>query len=120
MGIQRTRPGYTVWADRQMLGDSKFVIQAALEYGAHLSEKERGRLTPMAQLELLLAIDGEEERGRLLGGRVVGVEVVGDDSLQRFFGGHTGEPAVKAAAPRVRPRTWGALGGIAARSVRQV
>ena len=118
MGIQRTRPGYTVRADRRMLGGSRFVIQAALEYSAHVSEKERGRLTPMAQLELLLAIDGEEQRGRLLGGKVVAVEVVGDEGLHRFFGGHPNGPAVKAQA-RAK-RAWGALGGIAARSVQEV
>jgi hypothetical protein len=69
MGIQRSRPDYTVWVDRRMFGDSRFVIEAALEYRAGLSVEQRERLTPMAQLELLLAIEGEEERGRLLGGR---------------------------------------------------
>ena len=115
MGIQRTRPGYTVRAERRMLGDSRFVIQAALEYGAGLSEKERGRLSPMAQLELLLAIEGEEERGRLLGAEVVRVEVAGDEPLHRFFGGASEERA-KAVAPALgRSLERGSRRGIAAR-----
>ena len=120
MGIQRSRPGYTVWVDRRMFGDARFVIEAALEYRAGLSDAQRERLTPMAQLELLLAIEGEEERGRLLGAEAVRVEVTGDEPLHRFFRGKTGPAKTKAFWAQVRTLGLGARTGIAARPVQEV
>jgi len=116
--MQRSRPGYTVRVDRRMVGGSMFVIQAALEYRPELSEAQRERLIEMARLELLLAIEGEEERGRLLGAQAVRVEVAGDEPLRRFFGGRT---AAKLARPVTKPAraAWGSLGGIAARSLQE-
>ena len=118
MGIQRSRPDYTVWVDRRMFGDSRFVIEAALEYRAGLSAEQRERLTPMAQLELLLAIEGEEERGRLLGAEAVRVHVFGDERLHRFFGGRT-EAARRAIEAHGRPLGRGARAGAVARPLQE-
>jgi hypothetical protein len=85
MGYQRTGRGYRVRVDGMLLGESSFVIQAAVEYDAELSREERERLSAMAQLELLLAIQGEEARGRRLGAEILHVGVVGDEPLYRFF-----------------------------------
>ena len=118
MGIQRSRPDYTVWVDRRRFGDSRFVIEAALEYRPGLTEAQRERLTPMAQLELLLAIQGEEERGRLLGAESVRVRVFGDERLQGFFGGRT-HAARKVIEAYARPLGRGASAGAVARSVQE-
>jgi hypothetical protein len=56
-----------VRVEGMLLGDSRFVIRAEIAYAAHLSKEEWMRLSPMAQLELLLAIEGEEQRGRQVG-----------------------------------------------------
>ena len=120
MGMQRSRPHYMVRVDRQMVSDSRFVIQAALEYRGELSDAQRARLTPMARLELLLAIEGEEERGRLLGAEAVRVEVAGDESLHRFFGGRTGPAKTKAFWAQVRTLGLGARTGMSARPVQEV
>jgi hypothetical protein len=119
MAMQRSRPHYTVRVVRHMVGDSRFVIEAALEYDAGLSDAQRERLTSMAQLELLLAIQGEEERGRLLGAEAVRVEVAGDEPLHRFFGGRTGAGRSKALWSQVRPLGQGARTGVAARPVQE-
>ena len=119
MGMQRSRPHYMVRVDRQMVSDSRFVIQAALEYRGELSDAQRARVTPMAQLELLLAIEGEEERGRLLGAEAVRVEVAGDEPLHRFFGGRTRAASARALRSQVRPLGQGARTGMAARPVQE-
>lgn len=119
MAMQRSRPHYTVRVARHMLGDSGFVIQAALEYSTELSDAQRERLTSMAQLELLLAIQGEEERGRLLGAEAVRVEVAGDEPLHRFFGGRTRAASARALRSQVRPLGQGARTGMAARPVQE-
>ena len=119
MSMQRFRPGYTVRVDSQMVGDAEVVIEAALEYWAYLSEAERARLTPKAQLELLLAIQGERERGRLLDGKAVRVEVSGDESLHRFLDGRTKVPVkLLVAPPRTLPRPAGT--GMATRQLQEV
>jgi hypothetical protein len=106
MSMQRSRPGYTVRVDCQVAGDASVVIEAALEYWAYLSEAERERLTPTAQLELLLAIQGE--KGRLFDGKAVRVEVSGDESLHRFLDGRTKVPVKLLVAPARRlPRPAG-------------
>ena len=120
MGMRRFRPGYTVRVGRRMSGDSRFVIEAALEYRADLSEAQRERLISIAQLELLLAIEGEEERGRLLGAEVVRVEVAGDEPLQRFFRGKSGPAKTKASWAHVRTAGAGAARtGTSARPVQE-
>ena len=120
MAMQRSRPHYTVRVDRHMVDDARFVIQAALEYSVGLSDAQRERLTSMAQLELLLAIEGEEERGRLLGAEAVRVEVAGDERLHRFFGGKTGPAKTKAFWAQVRTLGLGARTGMPARPVQEV
>ena len=85
MGFKCSRPGYSVRVDGLLLGRSRFVIQAAIEYDAVLTDAERDRLTPIAQLEALLAIEGQEERGHRLGARELRVAVVGDEALYRLF-----------------------------------
>ena len=67
MGLHLSRRGYSVRVDGELLGDSRFVIRAEIAYAAHLSKEEWMRLSPMAQLELLLAIEGAEQRGRQVG-----------------------------------------------------
>ena len=73
MGLHLSRRGYSVRVDGRQRGDSGFVIQAEIAYAAHLSEEEWMRLSPMAQLELLLAIEGEERRERRVGARRAGL-----------------------------------------------
>ena len=85
MGFNCTRQGYSVRVDGLLLGQSRFVIQAAIEYDAVLTDAERERLAPLAQLETLLAIEGEEARGLRLGVRDLRVGVVGDEALYRLF-----------------------------------
>lgn len=85
MGFQCERQGYTVRVDGLRLGDSGFVIQAAIEYDPLLPDDEKDRLAPIARLETLLAIEGETERGKRLGARTMRVGVVGDEALYRFF-----------------------------------
>jgi len=98
MGFHSSRSGYTVRVDGLLLGETRFVIQGAVEYQAELSEAERDRLTPMAQLELMLAIEGERERGRRLGAETIRVGVVGDEPLYRLFRARSQE------LPDVAPR----------------
>ncbi|HEX5042346.1 MAG TPA: hypothetical protein VFV75_05545 [Candidatus Polarisedimenticolaceae bacterium] len=117
--MQRSRPHYTVRVDRLMVGDSRFVIEAALEYRPELSDAQRERLTSMAQLELLLAIQGEEERGRLLGAEAVRVEVAGDEPLHRFFGGRAKAARSPVLRSQVPPLGQGARTGMAARPVQE-
>ena len=113
MSMQRSRPGYTVRVDRQGVGDAGVVIEAALEYWATLSEAERERLSPKAQLDLLLAIQVESD------GKAVRVEVSGDEPLHRFLDGRTKVPGkLLVAPPRRLPRPAGT--GIATRQLQEV
>ena len=102
MGFSSSRPGYTVRVDGLLLGSTRFVIQAAIEYEAWLTDGERERLVPIAQLEALLAIEGEEARGRRLGARDVHVGVVGDEPLYRLF--RTRTPAAQGRVTDAGPR----------------
>lgn len=92
MGYQCSRPGVNVRVDGLMLTETHFVIQAAVEYDSSLSDAERERLAPRAQIELLLAIEGEEARARRLGAKSVRVGVVGDERLYRLFRAASQEP----------------------------
>jgi len=64
MGLHLSRRGYSVRVEDMSLRDSRFVIQAEIAYAAHLSEEERMRLSPMAELDVLLGIEGAELRWR--------------------------------------------------------
>ena len=64
MGLHLSRRGYSVRVEDMALRDSRFVIRAEIAYAAHLSEEERMRLTPMAELDVLLGIEGAELRWR--------------------------------------------------------
>ena len=64
MGLHLSRRGYSVRVDEMRLRDSRFVIRAEIAYAAGLSKEEWMRLSPMAQLDLLLGIEGAELRGR--------------------------------------------------------
>jgi hypothetical protein len=101
MGFQSSRSGYTVRVDGLLLGATRFVVQAAVEYDESLSMAERDALAPRAQLELLLAIVGEEERGWRLGARSVHVGVLGDEPLYRVFRTRSGRAPSPPAAPRL-------------------
>lgn len=104
MAYQRTRSGYTFQVDGLMLGDSRFVIYAAVEYSPALSEEERRRLMPIVRLELLLAIEGEEERGRRQGAELIHVGVAGDEAFHDFIGGWT-HRRPSSSRPRVSARS---------------
>ena len=70
MALHLSRRGYSVRVDGTLRRDSGFVIRAEIEYAAHLSKEEWMRLSEMAQLELLLGIEGEEQRGRRRAGLI--------------------------------------------------
>ena len=53
MGYRCSHSGYTVEVDGVFLSKTRFVVHAALDYRKGLSEAERVRLTPKAQMELL-------------------------------------------------------------------
>lgn len=93
MGYRGARPGYTVSVEGLLLAGSHFVIHAAIDYDPLLRYEERELLAPQAQLEALLAIEGQEARARRLGVSDVHVGVVGDDGLRRFFRGGMHPPA---------------------------
>ena len=119
--LKRSRPGYMVRVDERWLGDSRFVIQAAVEYGEGLSEEQREEVKARAQLELLLAIEGAEERGRRLGADVVRVGVVGDEPLYRLFSGRTkAQPPKPASSRRAGLLGRGGQPGLAARPAQDV
>lgn len=99
MGYQSARMGYTIRVDGLLLAGTRFVIQAAVEYAPNLSEAERESLVPRAQLELLLAIEGEEDRARRLGAKTVHVGVVGDEQLYRAFRTRSQVPPPRAERP---------------------
>jgi hypothetical protein len=85
MSYRCSRSGYKVEVDGVFLSKTRFVVHAALDYQAGLSEAERERLTPKAQMELLLAIYGESQRGRHRGARTVHVAVEGDRGLGGLY-----------------------------------
>ena len=64
MGLHLSRRGYSVRVDEMLVRDSSFVIRAEITYDARLWEEERARLSEMAQLDLLLGLEGAEVRGR--------------------------------------------------------
>ena len=97
MGFRCTRPGYSVSVEGLLLAETRFVIQAAIDYDPLLPEDDRERLVPRARLEALLAIEGQEEHARRLGVREVRIGVVGDPALHRFF-----RDAAPRSAPSVR------------------
>ena len=76
MGVQLSRRGYSVRVNGMLLGDSQFVIQAEITYAPHLSKEDRMRLSPMAQIDLLLAVEGEERRARRIGNQLLTGEEV--------------------------------------------
>ena len=113
MRMQRSQPGYTVRVDCRIADDAGVVIEAALEYWATLAEPQRKRLTPRAQVDLLLAIQVESD------GKAVRVEVSGDEPLHRFLDGRTKVPGkLLVAPPRRLPRP--AVTGIATRQLQEV
>jgi hypothetical protein len=85
MSYRCSHAGYKVQVDGRFLARTRFVIHAVVDYEAGLSEAERQRLCPKAQLELLLAIYGESQRGRDHGARTVHVAVEGDRKLDGLF-----------------------------------
>jgi hypothetical protein len=85
MSYRCSRSGYKVEVDGRFLSKTRFVVHAALDYQSGLSEAERQRLTPRAQMELLLAIYGESQRGRHRGARTVHVAVEGDRGLGGLY-----------------------------------
>jgi hypothetical protein len=87
MGYQSTHPGYSVRVDGIGLGQSRFAIQATVNYESQLTRPEREGFVPKAQIELLLAVVGEWERAVRLGARNVRIAVLGDGHLDRFFRG---------------------------------
>jgi len=64
MGLHLSRRGYSVRVDDMWLRDSRYVVRAEISYAAHLSEDEWMRLSPLAQLDLLLGVEGAELRAR--------------------------------------------------------
>lgn len=102
MGYESAHGGYKVRVDGMTLGDTRFVIQAAVDYDVRLSEGERQRLTPEAQTELMLAIAGAWERGHRLGARDVRVAVIVDSQLERTFRAASGESAADGEKPSPR------------------
>ena len=85
MGYQSTHPEYSVRVDGIPLGSSRFVIQAAVTYRSRLATAGRERVRPKAQLEVVLAVLGEWDRGFRLGVHNVRIAVVGDRHLDRLF-----------------------------------
>lgn len=107
MGYESAHDGYKVRVDGMTVGETRFVIQAAVDYDLRLSEAERKRLTPEAQTELMLAIAGAWERGHRLGARDVRVAVIVDSQLERMFRAASGEAAAdgeKASNRSAPPR----------------
>jgi hypothetical protein len=85
MGYQSTHPDYSVRVDGVPLGPSRFVIQAAVTYGSQLTASERASVRAKAQMEIVLAVLGEWDRGFRLGAKHVRIAVVGDRHLDRLF-----------------------------------
>src|SRR5262245_39900882 len=85
MSIRCVGSGYIVRADGIFLDPSRYAIHAVVAYADAVSEKERARLGPEAQIDLMLAIVAESHRGRTRGARAVYVAVEGDCELDGFF-----------------------------------
>jgi hypothetical protein len=85
MGYQSTHPEYSVRVDGVELGRTRFVIQATVTYGSELTPAERARVRPKAQIEVVLAVLGEWDRGIRLGAQNVRIAVLGDHHLDRLF-----------------------------------
>lgn len=85
MGYRCARSGYDVRVDGVFLDRSRYAIHAVVRFAPDVTESERERLAPEAQIELLLAIVGESQRGRDRGARMVYVAVEGDRELAGFF-----------------------------------
>jgi len=85
MGYRSTHPEYGVRVDGLQLGRTRFIIQAAVTYGSQLTAAERESLRPKAQMEAVLAVLGEWDRGFRLGAKNVRIAVVGDRHLDRLF-----------------------------------
>jgi hypothetical protein len=71
--------------DGLVLGQTRYAIQATVDYASQLTKRERERFVATAQLELLMAVLGEWERAVRLGARNVRIAVLGDGHLDRFF-----------------------------------
>ena len=85
MSNRCVRSGYVVRADGILLDPSRYAIHAVVTYDDAVSESERARLAPEAQVDLMLAIVEESRRGRTRGARSVFVAVEGDSELDGFF-----------------------------------
>lgn len=85
MAYQSTHPEYSVRVDGLVLARTRFVIQAAVTYGSQLTPAERERVRPKAQIEVVLAVLGEWDRGIRLGAQTVRIAVLGDRHLDRLF-----------------------------------
>jgi len=85
VGYQATHPGYRVRVDGLVLGETRYAIQATVDYASQLTRPEREGFVAKAQLELLIAVLGEWERAVRLGARNVRIAVLGDRPLDRFF-----------------------------------
>jgi hypothetical protein len=68
-----------------LLGQTRFAIQATVDYESQLTRPERESFMPKAQLEILMAVLGEWERAVRLGARSIRIAVLGDGHLDRFF-----------------------------------
>jgi hypothetical protein len=85
MGFQSTHPEYNVRVDGLRVGRTRFLIQAAITYGSQLTAAARERARRKAQIEVVLAVLGEWDRGIRLGAKEVRIAVVGDRHLDRLF-----------------------------------
>ena len=109
MGYRSKHPEYSVRVDGLPLGPSRFVIQAAVTYEPQLTGVERESVRPKAQMEIVLAVLGEWDRGFRLGAKNVRIAVVGDRHLDRLFRTWPHDvpkssEALPPVLPRVRPR----------------
>lgn len=84
MDYRNSRSGYNLKVESLFLARTAYVVQASVEYNPHVTDVERRLLSPTAQLELLLAIEGAVERGRRLGAEFVTIAVEGDEPLERL------------------------------------
>ena len=85
MGYRCQRARYVVGVDGHFLDGTRYAIHAVVRYLPGVSESERASLAHEAQIELLLSIVGESERGRDLGARQLHVNIEGDRDLAGFF-----------------------------------
>ena len=104
MSYRSAHSGYAIRVDEVPLGPCRFVIQAAISYGTRISSTERARLAPRAEMELLLAIAGEWERGNRRGARAARIVVDGDLRADRGGGTRTrsNDASTSGTGARVR------------------